>query len=113
MRILGLSGVIALGVIFTGLYLSALAWVGTSALRPEDGGSDDEERSNENWRSLWRGARDRFAAQPVPVIVCVLLVWAWLLLARGPSLGLFGFGLVPALLAFWLNRIASAVDPDR
>ncbi|MDX6321701.1 MAG: hypothetical protein QOF52_1559 [Propionibacteriaceae bacterium] len=108
-EIVGLSTVLALGALCTGLYLSGLAWVGTSAERPEVGGSDEEERSQENWRSLWQGARDRFAAQPIPVILCVIVVFGWLLLLfQMPSLGLFGFGLVPAMLAYRLNRMAVA-----
>lgn len=105
----GVGTVLALGALCTGLYVSGLAWVGTSSWRPEPGGADEEEREAENWRSLWNGARDRFAAQPVPVLACVVVLFGWLLmLAWVPPLGLFGFGLVPALLAYWLNRVAPA-----
>lgn len=111
-RLVGLAVVGVFAILSGGLYLSGLAWVGTSASRPEVNGSDDAERQAETWRSLWQGARVRFAAQPVPVLICVVGLFAWLLaLGWFPTLGLFGLGLVPALLAYRLNRADVAAHP--
>jgi hypothetical protein len=110
-KIAGLCLVGGLGLLSTGLYLCALAWSGTPGGR-KTVDAHDPDRTGDTWRTLWHGARDRFAAQPVPVIACVAVVWVWLLiLLRAPGLGVFGLGLVPALLAYWLNRIALAADP--
>lgn len=103
----GLASVLALGALCVGLYLAGLAWAGSTGAEVREGFEPEE-----TWRSLWHGARNRFAAQPMPVLACVLVTFGWLLLmSQVPPLGLFGFGLVPALLAHWLNRVSAVHQP--
>jgi hypothetical protein len=102
----GMSFALAFAALCTGLYLAGLAWTGSTTPRVGAGPLREESPAGQDWRWLWHGARKRFADQPAPVLACVLIVFGWLLLfAWAPPLGLFGFGLVPALLAHWLNKV--------
>jgi hypothetical protein len=77
---------------FAGLYLSALAAV-------------VDQPAGASFRNILASAWLRVQRQPLHVAGSVIILLTWfLLLARVPTLGLVGGGLLPALLAVWLRR---------
>lgn len=106
LRVVGLTIVIAFGLLSGALYLAGLAWVSSAELTREKQGKNVTKVATPAWRQLWNGARERLARQPVGLVLCTLSLGGWLLLmVRILPLALFGFGLVPALLVYALNRM--------
>lgn len=113
LRIFGLTIVVAFGLLAGALYLGGLAWSSSVELTREKPGKNLTKVATPAWRQLWNGARERLARQPVGLVLCTLSLAGWLLLmVRILPLTLFGFGLVPALLVYALNRMHAAKHPE-
>lgn len=109
LRIFGLTIVVAFGLLAGALYLGGLAWASSVELTREKPGKNLTKIATPAWKQLWNGARDRLARQPLGLVLCTLSLAGWLLLMiRILPLALFGFGLVPALLVYALNRMHTA-----
>jgi uncharacterized membrane protein YesL len=91
-RLLALAFVLPSAGLALGLYVSGLA---TFISLPEP--MSGKQRIGVAWR--------RVRGQPLSVAASMVVMVTWfLLLLRLPTLGLIGSGIVPALLAVWLER---------
>ena len=91
-RIAALAVLLPLGGLAFGAYLAALA---ATPLLPD--GAGVRQAARHGWTVL--------ATRPLAAAGCLVIMVTWLLLlARIPTLGLVGLGLVPALLALWLAQ---------